>query len=91
MTPDDDRMGIATEPFPMCELHGTRIVFEFPTGCVFAAPVGSHALNALVARGWATEGTAGIFDRRVATICGNCMNRLSADRHMQWLRRRTTT
>ena len=86
------------QPFPDCELHGCRIVYEFPAGCPFRCGNPLQRIMELQRRGWDQvandrDSWAGYRGRtllNVGDICHDCIGRLSAHRHVRYLRSKET-
>ena len=79
--------------FPVCELHGIRIVSQFPPGCATAMP-GDEAQERLARMKrngfWPGEGDPAPFVAmaRAYHTCMDCQDTLRADPHVGMLRER---
>ena len=79
--------------FPRCDLHGTKVVFELPPGCCLAVHDVAARLKMIRDKSY-TDLSAG-NDSHPASVadavystCNNCVARLSANSHIQYLRER---
>jgi hypothetical protein len=77
--------------FPVCPLHGFRIVYGFPPGCPFRRANPLEALAELEARGWAALGACdyggGGDCLDIAAVCGECVKRMLRHPHVRRLRK----
>lgn len=83
-------MSIDQYEFPLCQLHGTNIVHGFPEGCPLGDDDMGGSLAAMQDGVW--QNVPDQSDRFVAAeamfkTCNGCVTRLSANQHVQFLRR----
>ena len=81
--------------FPLCQLHGTRIVSEFPPGCATGMPGREAALRIAEMQGagyWRGQGDPAphVAMARAADVCMACQSTLRADLHVRFLREQAT-
>ena len=80
------------EQFPWCNLHGIRLVHQFPAACPFIKPDVAAELLERKDNAWAALGNhdGDAYEARMLLrlyeICEHC--RLLSHPHVQWLRRR---
>ncbi|MGB2987160.1 MAG: hypothetical protein WBE26_14920 [Phycisphaerae bacterium] len=85
--------GIITDPFPLCKLHGCRVVSQFPESCPLRAKNPLDRIYAIRQRGWRQLGDHTTDDHRgglallaIDDICSTCMDRMLGHRHVRYLR-----
>lgn len=87
--------GILADRFPVCKLHGLRVVYRFPDGCPLGVVNPLDRIGQIRGRGWAQLGDRATNDHRggltlleIADVCISCADRLLGHRHAHYLRER---
>lgn len=84
---------IIADRFPICELHGVRVVYTFPDGCALGVVNPLDRILEIQDRGWGQVGdrttedhSGGLTLLEIADVCNECVDRLLPNRHVRSLR-----
>ena len=88
-------LGSIADRFPLCKLHGLRVVYRFPEGCPLGVVNPLDRILEIKRRGWGQVGDRTTDDHRggltlleITDVCNACVDRLLPNRHVHYLRER---